>query len=65
MAFDIAVHSRYSDICVEDLIADTKYFTLDSKRLPCAKSIPAGILGHHGPHSHSLDEDPFHYCETR
>ncbi|TFK74975.1 hypothetical protein BDN72DRAFT_832681 [Pluteus cervinus] len=36
-----------------------------AKRLPCAISIPPGQLGHNGPHCHTLDPKPFHFCETR
>ncbi|OCH90958.1 hypothetical protein OBBRIDRAFT_792770 [Obba rivulosa] len=42
----------------------TKY-TQDAKRLSCVMSIPAGEIKHPGPHLHSLDDDPFHFCETR
>ncbi|KAF9443582.1 hypothetical protein P691DRAFT_778790 [Macrolepiota fuliginosa MF-IS2] len=42
----------------------TKY-TQVSKRLPCVKLIPAGRREHGGPHIHSLDPSPFHFCETR
>ncbi|KAJ7016426.1 hypothetical protein C8F04DRAFT_981687 [Mycena alexandri] len=42
----------------------TKY-SQDAKRLLCAIKIPPGERGHHGPHIHSDQVDPFHFCETR
>ncbi|KAI0921705.1 hypothetical protein AcW2_006594 [Taiwanofungus camphoratus] len=44
----------------------TKY-TQVSKRLPCIIPIIAGQLDHAdvGPHRHDLEQNSFHYCETR
>jgi hypothetical protein len=42
----------------------TKYSQV-SRRLQCQVVIPAGNLEHPGKHCHSLDADPFHYCEAR
>ncbi|KAK0446849.1 hypothetical protein EV421DRAFT_1707267 [Armillaria borealis] len=36
-----------------------------AKRLPCAITIPAGKQQHEGPHIHSTDPNPFHFCESR
>ncbi|KAF7356372.1 VWFA domain-containing protein [Mycena venus] len=36
-----------------------------AKRLPCVFPIPPGERAHSGPHSHSSDTTPFHFCETR
>ncbi|KAJ7210563.1 hypothetical protein GGX14DRAFT_451174 [Mycena pura] len=36
-----------------------------AKRRPCVYPIPAGKKAHSGPHNHSTDPAPFHYCETR
>ncbi|KAI9450271.1 hypothetical protein BJY52DRAFT_1227294 [Lactarius psammicola] len=40
-------------------------YTQAVKRLPCAKVIEPGEVDHPGPHIHSNDERPFHYCNTR
>ncbi|KAJ7509859.1 hypothetical protein B0H11DRAFT_2270198 [Mycena galericulata] len=42
----------------------TKYSQV-AKRLPCVFPIPPGEKQHFGPHSHSTDPSPFHFCETR
>ncbi|KAJ7117660.1 hypothetical protein C8R44DRAFT_791229 [Mycena epipterygia] len=42
----------------------TKYSQV-AKRLPCVFPIPPGEKQHSGPHSHSTDPVPFHFCETR
>ncbi|KAK0489058.1 hypothetical protein IW261DRAFT_1602879 [Armillaria novae-zelandiae] len=42
----------------------TKYSQV-AKRLQCAIIIPAGKQQHEGPHIHSTDPDPFHFCESR
>ncbi|KAJ7195854.1 hypothetical protein C8J57DRAFT_534894 [Mycena rebaudengoi] len=42
----------------------TKYSQV-AKRLPCVFQIPPGELQHSGPHNHSTDPVPFHFCETR
>ncbi|KAH9059756.1 hypothetical protein EDB87DRAFT_1562790 [Lactarius vividus] len=42
-----------------------QYTEVTVKRLPCAKVIEPGEVGHPGPHIHSNDERPFHYCNTR
>ncbi|KAJ7289087.1 hypothetical protein C8J57DRAFT_1459186 [Mycena rebaudengoi] len=42
----------------------TKYSQV-ANRLPCVLQIPPGELTHSGPHSHSTDPVPFHFCETR
>ncbi|KAJ6534677.1 hypothetical protein DFH09DRAFT_932195, partial [Mycena vulgaris] len=36
-----------------------------AKRLPCVFLIPPGQKKHAGPHNHSTDPAPFHFCETR
>lgn len=38
---------------------------LVAKRLQCVIPIPGGEQEHTGPHSHSLDPSPFHFCESR
>ncbi|KAF7309973.1 VWFA domain-containing protein [Mycena indigotica] len=42
----------------------TKY-SQDFKRLPCVFNIPPGQKAHNGPHCHTTDPAPFHFCETR
>ncbi|KAJ7430289.1 hypothetical protein FB451DRAFT_1500209, partial [Mycena latifolia] len=42
----------------------TKYSQV-AKRLQCVFPIPPGKKQHAGPHSHSTDPAPFHYCEAR
>ncbi|KAI0292619.1 hypothetical protein B0F90DRAFT_1671124 [Multifurca ochricompacta] len=42
----------------------TKY-AQDAKRLPCAKIIKPGEVEHPGPHIHSDEPKPFHFCESR
>lgn len=42
----------------------TKY-TQVAKRLQCVKTIPPGETSHEGPHNHSKDSKPFHFCEAR
>ncbi|OBZ77080.1 hypothetical protein A0H81_03826 [Grifola frondosa] len=42
----------------------TKYNQV-SKRLQCVVPIPAGRDAHDGWHIHTLDPDPFHFCEMR
>ncbi|KAF7356382.1 VWFA domain-containing protein [Mycena venus] len=42
----------------------TKY-SQDSKRLRCAIKIPPNERRHEGPHVHTEDPHPFHFCETR
>ncbi|KAJ6519114.1 hypothetical protein C8R45DRAFT_851769, partial [Mycena sanguinolenta] len=42
----------------------TKYSQV-AKRLPCVFPIPPGKREHDGPHNHSTDPAPFHFCETR
>ncbi|GBE82556.1 hypothetical protein SCP_0409400 [Sparassis crispa] len=42
----------------------TKYSQV-AKRLKCVKPIPPGKISHPGPHSHTADDNGFHYCETR
>ncbi|KAJ6581854.1 hypothetical protein B0H19DRAFT_1116733 [Mycena capillaripes] len=42
----------------------TKY-SQDSKRLHCAITIPPNEREHQGPHIHTEDPNPFHFCETR
>ncbi|KAI0058500.1 hypothetical protein BV25DRAFT_1964893 [Artomyces pyxidatus] len=37
----------------------------DSKRLPCIKVIQPGDTTHAGPHIHSNEKNPFHFCEER
>ena len=39
--------------------------TSAAKRLPCAKVIKPGEVEHPGPHIHSNDAKPFHYCDSR
>ncbi|KAI9444004.1 hypothetical protein H4582DRAFT_2189914 [Lactarius indigo] len=36
-----------------------------AKCLPCAKIIKLGEVEHPGPHIHSNDKSPFHYCDSR
>ncbi|KAJ7231899.1 hypothetical protein B0H12DRAFT_204922 [Mycena haematopus] len=42
----------------------TKYSQV-AKRLPCVFPIPPGEKEHAGPHNHSTEPVPFHFCETR
>ncbi|KAF8216813.1 hypothetical protein K438DRAFT_1658303 [Mycena galopus ATCC 62051] len=42
----------------------TKY-SQAAKRLPCVFPIPPGQREHSGPHNHSTDPAPFHFCEMR
>ncbi|QRV98718.1 E3 ubiquitin-protein ligase TRIP12 [Ceratobasidium sp. AG-Ba] len=42
----------------------TRYSQVD-RRLSCAVPIPPGELTHTGPHTHSTDDDIFHFCDTR
>ncbi|KAJ7066394.1 hypothetical protein C8F01DRAFT_1123111 [Mycena amicta] len=42
----------------------TKY-SQAAKRLQCVFPIPPGQKSHTGPHCHSADPAPFHFCETR
>ncbi|KAJ6620561.1 hypothetical protein B0H10DRAFT_2188402 [Mycena sp. CBHHK59/15] len=42
----------------------TKYSQV-AKRLPCVFPIPPGERQHSGPHNHSADPAPFHFCEER
>ncbi|KAH8977863.1 hypothetical protein EDB86DRAFT_2816692 [Lactarius hatsudake] len=42
-----------------------QYTKVTAKRLPCVKVIEPGEVEHLGPHTHSNDEKPFHYCNTR
>ncbi|KAH9029436.1 hypothetical protein EDB85DRAFT_2251894, partial [Lactarius pseudohatsudake] len=39
--------------------------SLFAKCLPCAKIIKPGEVEHPGPHIHSNEETPFHYCDSR
>ncbi|KAI0292593.1 hypothetical protein B0F90DRAFT_1645427, partial [Multifurca ochricompacta] len=43
----------------------TKRMSTDAKRLPCAKIIKPGEVEHPGPHIHSDEPKPFHFCESR
>ncbi|KAI9444006.1 hypothetical protein H4582DRAFT_1807752, partial [Lactarius indigo] len=43
----------------------TKHAMVVAKRLPCVKIIEPGKNKHPGPHIHSNDENPFHYCDAR
>ena len=36
-----------------------------AKRLNCVKIIEPGAIVHDGPHIHTNEEQPFHYCESR
>ncbi|KAH9039451.1 hypothetical protein EDB83DRAFT_2411806, partial [Lactarius deliciosus] len=36
-----------------------------TKRLPCVKVIEPWKVEHQGPHIHSKEEQPFHFCESR
>ncbi|KAI9455069.1 hypothetical protein BJY52DRAFT_1122205 [Lactarius psammicola] len=47
-----------------DIFQYTKVSPL-AKPLPCAKKIKPGEVKHPGPHIHSNDEKPFHYCNSR
>lgn len=40
-------------------------YTQVARRLGCAVMIPPGSSGHTGPHKHSADEKPFHFCQAR
>ncbi|KAI9460718.1 hypothetical protein F5148DRAFT_1377366 [Russula earlei] len=42
----------------------TKY-TQSAKRLRCVKIIEPGEVEHPGPHIHSNEKQPFHFCESR
>ncbi|KAH9162129.1 hypothetical protein EDB89DRAFT_2248048 [Lactarius sanguifluus] len=42
----------------------TKY-SQAAKRLPCVKVIEPWKVEHRGPHIHSKEEQPFHFCESR
>jgi len=42
----------------------TKY-TQAAKRLRCVKIIKSGEVEHLGPHVHSNERQPFHFCESR
>ncbi|KAI0253468.1 hypothetical protein BJV78DRAFT_1153084 [Lactifluus subvellereus] len=42
----------------------TKYSQV-AKRLPCVKTIKSGRTSHSGPHIHTNENQPFHFCETR
>ncbi|KAI0297433.1 hypothetical protein BC826DRAFT_1096771, partial [Russula brevipes] len=42
----------------------TKYSQV-SKRLQCVKAIDPGQTSHAGAHTHTKEEQPFHFCETR
>ncbi|KAF7308315.1 VWFA domain-containing protein [Mycena chlorophos] len=42
----------------------TKYSQV-AKRLECVFPIPPGEKAHAGPHCHSADQNPFHYCQAR
>ncbi|KAI9443992.1 hypothetical protein H4582DRAFT_2095349 [Lactarius indigo] len=42
----------------------TKY-SQAAKRLPCVKVIEPWKVEHRGPHVHSNEEQPFHFCESR
>ncbi|KAJ7091563.1 hypothetical protein B0H15DRAFT_836658 [Mycena belliarum] len=42
----------------------TKYSQV-AKRLKCVFPIPPGEKKHSGPHNHSSEPAPFHFCETR
>ncbi|KAJ7656315.1 hypothetical protein DFH06DRAFT_1091207 [Mycena polygramma] len=42
----------------------TKYSQV-AKRLPCVFPIPPGERQHTGPHSHSTEPAPFHFCEAK
>ncbi|KAI0089045.1 hypothetical protein BDY19DRAFT_122025 [Irpex rosettiformis] len=42
----------------------TKYSQI-AKRLQCRIMIPQGETEHKGPHTHSTDTIPFHFCEAR
>ena len=38
---------------------------LAAKRLRCVKMIDSGEVEHPGPHIHSNESQPFHFCESR
>ncbi|KAI0062821.1 hypothetical protein BV25DRAFT_1885018 [Artomyces pyxidatus] len=42
-----------------------QYTKVFAKRLPCVKQIQPGETTHPGPHIHSNEKQPFHFCETR
>ncbi|KAG9091466.1 hypothetical protein FS749_016528, partial [Ceratobasidium sp. UAMH 11750] len=42
----------------------TRYSQVD-RRLSCVVPISPGELTHMGPHTHSTDDDVFHFCDTR
>ncbi|QRW13380.1 E3 ubiquitin-protein ligase TRIP12 [Ceratobasidium sp. AG-Ba] len=42
----------------------TRYSQVD-RRLSCVVPIPPGELTHIGPHTHSTEDEIFHFCDTR
>ena len=57
------VHARY--VPGGPALLSYKYIALDAKRLRCVKIIEPGEVEHLGSHIHSIEKQPFHYCETR
>ena len=58
------VYARYvsrSPVCVTFL----REAALAAKRLRCVKIIDSGEVEHPGPHIHSNESQPFHFCESR
>ncbi|KAG8903576.1 hypothetical protein FRB99_003127, partial [Tulasnella sp. 403] len=57
-----SVELRYTGM--HDDFSYTKY-TQVARRLHCAVRITAGEREHAGPHVHSTEVDPFHFCEQK
>jgi hypothetical protein len=60
-----AVFTRLANIVMSVIFTFVNLKTIVAKRLQCVVPIPPGELKHTGHHTHSTDEMPFHFCETR
>ena len=52
-------------VCVYFSVGTRVQTVSAAKRLPCVKPIPPEEREHQGSHIHSLDPEPFHFCDTR
>jgi hypothetical protein len=57
------VYARY--VSHGSVLHSLQYVASAAKRLRCVKTIEPGEVEHPGPHIHSNEMQPFHFCESR
>lgn len=55
--------TKGTSIC--GLLDVSTFCVLVAKHLQCIIPIPPGEIEHVGTHSHSLEDDVFHYCKSQ